>query len=317
MSQPNGAHGPLVLAPIHIEELNRVFSDTFTDRYHRDGMTGVRVPELSPAIWRFAMDTAGAGAMHWRDPQGRLAAFNLAHVSGQEGWMGPLAVRPDWQRRGLGGAIVMAAVERLRQAGCRTIGLETMPRTVDNIGFYSRLGFHPGHLTVAMVRDVRRNEGAPAELATRLGPPDGWLEDARALAEAVLPGADFTREIGLTLAQSLGDLTVVRRGGRWAGYAVWHSAPLAAGRVPEEIRILKIVAEDPPAFRAVLEGAIREAGVRGLGRVAVRAQSAFRGAYGDLIDQGLRVHWTDLRMSLAAHPERHPATGVLFSNWEI
>lgn len=317
MPRLEGIHGPQVLSPIHVEELNRVFSESFTDRYHRDGMTGVRVPELSPAIWRFAMDTAGPGAMHWRDPQGRLAAFNLAHVSGQEGWMGPLAVRPDWQRRGLGRAIVTAAVERLMAAGCRTIGLETMPRTVDNIGFYSGLGFRPGHLTVAMIREVRRGEGVAAELASSMGDAAHWLEAARELAASIIPGADFSREISLTLEQSLGDLTVVRRNGAWAGYAVWHSAPLAAGRPADEVRILKIVAMDRPAFRAVLEGLVREAAARGLGRVAIRAQTAFREAYGDLVDLRFRVHWTDLRMTLASHPEHHPAQGVVFSNWEI
>lgn len=317
MPRLDGIRGPFVLEAAHIEELNRVFSDSFTDRYHRDGMAGVRVPELNPAVWRFAMDTAAEGAMHWRDPQGRLAGFNLAHVSGREGWMGPLAVRTDWQRRGLGRVMVTAGLERLKAAGCLTIGLETMPRTVENIGFYSGLGLRPGHMTIAMVRDVRRGDGIPAELGSSLGDPVGWLGLARNLADTVLPGADFTREIRLTLDQSLGDLTVVRRNGAWVGYALWHTASLAAARTPEEVRILKVVAADRAAFRAVVTAAIREAAARTLGRVAIRAQTAFRDAYGDLIDLGFRVHWTDLRMALATHPERHPAAGVIFSNWEI
>lgn len=317
MPRLDGIRGPLVLDLPDVAELNRVFSDSFTDRYHRDGMAGVRVPELNPAIWRFAIDTAAQGAMYWRDPQGRLAAFNLAHVSGREGWMGPLAVRTDWQHRGLGRVMVTAAVERLKAAGCLTIGLETMPRTVDNIGFYSSLGFRPGHLTIAMTRDVRSGDGVAGELGSSLGDPGAWLAAARALAEAVLPGTDFTREIRFTLDQSLGDLTVVRRNGAWAGYALWHSAPLAAGRGAEEVRVLKVVAADREAFRSVLGALVREAAARRLGRVSLRAQTAFREAYGDLVDHGFRVHWTDLRMALGSHPERHPASGVVFSNWEI
>src|SRR6185312_11246469 len=49
-----------------IPALNQVFSDAFTDRYRRDGMVGVRVPNLNPAIWRYALDDAGDGAMVWR-----------------------------------------------------------------------------------------------------------------------------------------------------------------------------------------------------------------------------------------------------------
>jgi hypothetical protein len=32
---------------------------------------------------------------------------------------------------------------------------------------------------------------------------------------------------------------------------------------------------------------------------------------------GGRVRWTDLRMTLAGHPEQMPSRGVLLSNWEI
>ena len=36
--------------------LNVVFSDAFTERYRRDGMVGVRVPYLNPAVWRYAIE---------------------------------------------------------------------------------------------------------------------------------------------------------------------------------------------------------------------------------------------------------------------
>ncbi|MGE0442337.1 MAG: GNAT family N-acetyltransferase [Gemmatimonadales bacterium] len=312
----DGLVGPLRLEPTHIDELNRLFSDAFTDRYHRDGMTGVRVPQLSPAIWRYAIEAAGEGALHWRDRAGGLVAFNLVHRSGTEGWMGPLAVRTDQQHRGVGRAIVREGVELLERRGCRTIGLETMPRTVDNIGFYSRLGFRPGHLTVSMVRDVGRGDGAAAEAGSRLEPAGAAVPGARQLTEALVPGLDFTREVDLTMRHSLGDLTVVRDG-EWRGFALWHSAPLALGRSAEELRILKVAAVDRAAFRRVIRGALAAAAARGLGRVGIRCQTAFREAYADLIDLGFRVHWTDLRMVLHERPERPPTSGVVFSNWEI
>src|SRR5205823_1842842 len=77
--------------------LNRVFADAFTDRYRRDGLVGVRVPYLNPQVWRYALLDAGAGSLLWRDESGHIVAFNIAHRSGTEGWMGPLAVRPDRQ----------------------------------------------------------------------------------------------------------------------------------------------------------------------------------------------------------------------------
>ena len=33
-----------------VDPLNRVFAEAFTDRYSRDGLVGVRVPQLNSAI---------------------------------------------------------------------------------------------------------------------------------------------------------------------------------------------------------------------------------------------------------------------------
>ena len=77
--------GPVPITSADIAELNTLFSDAFTERYRRDGLVGVRVPPLNPAIWRYAIDGAGSGAMLWRDEVGAIAAFNIAHASGAEG----------------------------------------------------------------------------------------------------------------------------------------------------------------------------------------------------------------------------------------
>ena len=61
--------GPHPATVEDIPELNRVFSDAFSERYRRDGMVGVRVPFLNPAIWRYAIEDANGGAMLWRDEQ--------------------------------------------------------------------------------------------------------------------------------------------------------------------------------------------------------------------------------------------------------
>src|SRR2546427_10240474 len=86
--------GPERATERDIEGLNRVFAEAFTDRYRRDGLIGVRVPQLNPLVWRYALLDAGDGAMVWRDEQGDVAAFNVAHQAGAAGGMGPRAVRP-------------------------------------------------------------------------------------------------------------------------------------------------------------------------------------------------------------------------------
>ncbi|HEX5385249.1 MAG TPA: GNAT family N-acetyltransferase [Gemmatimonadales bacterium] len=301
-----------------VDPLNRVFAEAFTDRYSRDGLVGVRVPQLNPAIWRYALEDAGDGAMVWRDAEGQLVGFNVVHRSGSEGWMGPLAVRPDRQGEGLGSTMVQAGVDWLKSQGARTIGLETMPRTVENIGFYSRLGFIPGHLTITLIRDVARRPGDVGERLSEAGTAlPARLAECRALTERVAPGIDFTRELQLTHELRVGDTCIVRRDGRITGFALWHSAPLAVGRPKDEVRVLKLVAETLDDVDRALEAVHRAAQLERARRLAIRCQTAYAEVYHHLTEQGFRVHWTDLRMILRGHAQAGPRAGIVLSNWEI
>lgn len=316
--RPSRALGPQPITAADIAPLNAVFSDAFTERYRRDGLVGVRVPYLNPLIWRFAIEDAGDGAMLWRDDRGQIIAFNVAHLSGREGWMGPLAVKPEWQGQGLGREIVEAGIQWLTAAGATTIGLETMPRTMDNIGFYSQLGFVPGRLTITVTLEAAPNDAGGVRLATLGGAARAdAVRACSALAATVAPGHDYHREIDITHALSLGDTVLIYERDALVGFALCHAAPLVEGRAREELRVLKLAMADdqyaPTMFRAL--GALaRDNGCR---RWAVRVQGECERFYRQLVQAGGRVRWTDLRMALASHPEAPRRGGVLLSNWEI
>jgi GNAT superfamily N-acetyltransferase len=314
------ADGPHPARREDIPGLNQVFSDAFTERYRRDGMIGVRVPFLNPAIWRYAIEDAAEGAMLWRGERGEVIAFNMTHRSGVEGWMGPLAVRPESQGSGLGKDLVRVGIEWLARAGATVIGLETMPRTMDNIGFYSSLGLVPGRLTMTLTL-----EAAPAErqalVLGRLprGSQDDIVAECRALVASQIPGYDYTRELLLTDHLALGDTVLLRSemDDALIGFALCHTAPLVEGRSRDELRVLKLVlrsTSDLDAMVRLLADYARRSGTR---RVALRVQGEYVEAYQRLIALGARVRWTDLRMSLAGAPEPRAATGIVWSNWEV
>ncbi len=304
------------LEPSDIAPLNQLFSDAFSDRYRRDGLTGVRVPPLNPAIWRYAIDGAGDGAMCWVDMDERLVAFNVAHQSGIEGWMGPLAVRPEWQGTGLGKHVVTWGVEFLRSRGCTVIGLETMPRTLDNIGFYSRLGFVPARMTVTFSFEAKP---ARCALLSRLGAADtdAALRECAALTHRLQPGVDFTRELQLTRSLGIGDTVLLRGADGVEGFALCHEAALIEGRPRDELRVLKLAVDDMALLTPLLSAVGGFARDCGTARAAVRVQGDYPDAYQMLVATGARVRWTDLRMTLAGCAERIPERGAVFSNWEI
>jgi len=310
--------GPFRARLDDIADLNQVFSDAFTERYRRDGMVGVRVPYLNPSVWRYAIEDAAGGAMVWRDARGEIAAFNMVHRSGVEGWMGPLAVRTEYQGSGVGKEVVERGVAWLKQEGATVIGLETMPRTMDNIGFYSALGFVPGRLTITLTLDAATGE-RPPELLGRLGARDReeTLDEVRALVERLAPGYDFTREIDLTESLALGDTVIVRRAGSVAAVALCHTAPLVEGRTREELRVLKLALADDEMLDPMINALCDFAKRSGTRRVALRVQGDYPMIYRALFAQGARVRWTDLRMSLGGYEERPVRSGVILSNWEI
>jgi GNAT superfamily N-acetyltransferase len=310
--------GPLQARVEEIGALNIVFSDAFTERYRRDGMVGVRVPNLNPQVWRYAIEDSADGAMVWRDARGGIVAFNMVHRSGVEGWMGPLAVRTEHQGSGMGKDVVERGVEWLTRGGARVIGLETMPRTMDNIGFYSRLGFAPGRLTITLTLDAVSADRAPDLLGRRSARDrDDELHAAHALLEDLAPGYDFTREIELTDSLSLGDTVLLHQRDELVGFALCHTAPLVEGRIREELRVLKLVLADETHLDAMVR-ALRDFARRsGTRSVAFRVQGQYDSLYQRLVTMGARVRWTDLRMSLAGHTESRPARGVVLSNWEI
>lgn len=315
---PRPVDGPQVARVDDIPQLNEVFAEAFTERYRKDGLTGVRVPPLNPAIWQYAIADAGDGALIWRDDRARVVAFNMVHLAGSEGWMGPLCVRPDHQGAGLGKLIVQAGMRWLRARHAKVIGLETMPRTMDNIGFYSTLGFLPGHLTVTLTIDARLGE-RPATLLSALPMRDQQraIDACRTLTATLVAGYDFTREIALTAQYGLGDTLLLGDPVSPIGYALCHTAPLVEGRVRDELRVLKLVlarrAELPRMVGALVDYA-RRSGTR---RLAVRLQGEYPDAYRTLIALGARVRWTDLRMSAHGWTEVAPSDGMLLSNWEI
>jgi GNAT superfamily N-acetyltransferase len=315
---PQPVQGPFLARLEDIATLNQVFSDAFTERYRRDGMVGVRVPFLNPAVWRYAIEDAADGALLWRDDRGQVAAFNMVHRSGVEGWMGPLAVRSEFQGSGIGKEVVQRGIEWLKEQGATVIGLETMPRTMDNIGFYSRLGFLPGRLTLTVTIDAATAD-RPSLLLGRLGTreKEQTLEECAALLARLAPGYDYTREIVLTDERSLGDTLVLRRGDEITGFALCHTAPLVEGRAREELRVLKLVLATEALFEyatRALSDFARRSGTR---RVAFRLQGEYSEIYQQLITLGGRVRWSDLRMVLDGYPEVRPEQGIVLSNWEI
>ena len=72
---------------------------------------------------------------------GQIVGTVMAGYEGHRGWINYLAVAPTHRRAGLGRALMAAAEQRLRAAGCPKINLQVRPDNPAAVAFYERIGF--------------------------------------------------------------------------------------------------------------------------------------------------------------------------------
>lgn len=70
-----------------------------------------------------------------------LVGTAMVGEDGHRGWIYYLAADPQWQRRGVGRALMGAAEKWLRRRGVWKLNLLVRRDNLDATGFYQRLGF--------------------------------------------------------------------------------------------------------------------------------------------------------------------------------
>jgi ribosomal protein S18 acetylase RimI-like enzyme len=73
----------------------------------------------------------------------RVVGTVIGTYDGRCGWAHHVAVDPQWQRAGVGAALMGELEKRLRARGCATLNLTVRRTNAQVQGFYERLGFEP------------------------------------------------------------------------------------------------------------------------------------------------------------------------------
>ncbi|WP_051366418.1 GNAT family N-acetyltransferase [Hamadaea tsunoensis] len=113
------------------EARNAAFGAFWTGDAYREVMTG---PGFDPAREIVAEAPDGriaAFAVYWTDLRNRLGHFE------------PVGTHPDFQRRGLGRAVLAEGLRRMRAAGMTTVSVNHDADNAPAAGLYRSLGFAP------------------------------------------------------------------------------------------------------------------------------------------------------------------------------
>lgn len=102
------------------------------------------------------------------DPRGDVAGYVTTRLNPATnvGWIPNLAVDPAHQRAGLGRALLVHALDRMRQAGMRVAKIETLEQNPVGQKLYPRLGFREAarqiHYAMRLDEDGGEESGLPS-----------------------------------------------------------------------------------------------------------------------------------------------------------
>jgi ribosomal protein S18 acetylase RimI-like enzyme len=95
-------------------------------------------------------------------PDGQLAAYGMGHYSAEEnrlskqavGYVDPVATHPDFQRKGLARALLLAGSARLKERGLEFARVSTWGENTAMIRTAESAGFHLSSTTIFFKRSI-------------------------------------------------------------------------------------------------------------------------------------------------------------------
>ncbi len=238
------------------------------------------------------------------EDRGRVVGSVFSRIWGAVGWLGSLVVLPEYQRLGVGKRLAWATVEYLQTSPVRVIGLETMPESAHNLGFYWHLGFEAWRPTLLLSKQLGTSYGVDPALrrwsSTDAEVRQGWLGDLREATGRVWPGVDYTKEIIATAEHGLGDTLVLTRGDGVIGLSVLRLASIREGEASQRAGIRALALHprhtDQAHFRTLLEGSEGMAQAQGKTVLGLSVNACHSWAVQNLLRWGYRIERAMLRM---------------------
>lgn len=262
------------------------------------------------------------------DPAGCFAAFDRARpagvlfsvLRGTLGWVGPIAVAPEFDNQGIGQRLFTACLEAWTRRGARLAGLETFPNSAKHLHLYAKYGFRPAWTGLGLRREWpaagvgNAHPGSGAGAAGPAAPVDEWPDGVATTGDPpaldfVYPGLDLTAEIEATRRHDIGHVLITN-----GGCALCHVRSTFHPR-PGNTFVPFAAAGSEAAFDRLLRAAECLAVRAGCHAVSVRLPGSCWSAYRFLAARGYRDMGAALRMKRGEHLAYDHAGLFYCDNW--
>ena len=239
-----------------------------------------------------------------------IIGYVFSRIWGKVGWIGTFGVAEGYRGKAIGKSLLGQVVAALRQSGCSVIGLETMPESAYNIGFYLRMGFRFTLPRLNLHRDVHCGEADRAAVEELRADE---LDLVAEMSAAVLQGLDYTMEVEFRLGNP--DFTVVKfTSGGVYGFAVLKGSNLTEGECLG-VHILLLNRISKMDFNLALDGIESMAHSLGRKSVSVPCSTANHQALDWLLERNYKIRRLSQRMLLCGRYSN--LNGVDLSCWAM
>jgi predicted N-acetyltransferase YhbS len=279
-----------LMHPADLAGVNALLSHAFTAARRDEGLVRAELPLCRMEFLRYYQQETPQSC--WVVLDGEIICGAVfGHALGTTGWIGPLAVLPEHQNRGLGQALLRHAGDALRACGCRLVGLETDANSLHNLAFYSRLGFTPGPLQVDLVQavDPRDAAGSDSILQSYIQHPGRFEAELPSLLTAGGIEADYLSLVRRMSQQHFGDGYMELRNGRSHLFAAMQHVPVSVREMEGVGRIMALVGPgttDAAGLTLFLQAI---GGMAGCGHVVVRVPVSYAALLTGLLRCGWRL----------------------------
>ncbi|HXQ49479.1 MAG TPA: GNAT family N-acetyltransferase [Stellaceae bacterium] len=227
---------------------------------------------------------------------GAMVGLTFASRWGSLGVLGPVAVHPDYWRRGVARILLPATLENFARWQCRLVGLFTFPASPVHLRLYQDFGFWPRHLTPVMAKPV--SPDAKSDDAISLAESRdraGLIASCGELANSVFAGLDLGREIAAVLERKLGDVIAFAAGSRVEGFAICHTGAGSEGG-SQGCYIKFALARSAETLSRLLDASEAFAHRSGAAQISTGTPTGRHGAYRMLAERGFRQTLAGVQM---------------------
>lgn len=205
------------------------------------------------------------------EENGKVIGFNFIHIWGSFAWFGPLGVHPEYKNKGIGKVLVKETIKILKEDyKVSTIGLNTMPESQYNVGFYMSLGFTPLKLSLSLKKQLdhlitsepialKKYDVKEINIIEEMNYLE-VKEDLNIMSSKIIDNFDLTSELKLIKDKAFGTILKLEENNKTRGIIICYTKSIREGYLKNlqiKLAIIDSTIDYKEAIDAIINACIK------------------------------------------------------------